>query len=100
MPWDQALDIPLKSTGLEMVEYDDVITVLDLEASRGGAPCPPRRASGRHRAEPLQTDYIRVVHVKAAELARLLGGSGTTSAAAAATDSITGGVQQVTDSPS
>ena len=27
VPWDQALDILLKSTGLEMVEFDDVITI-------------------------------------------------------------------------
>jgi len=101
VPWDQALDILLKSTGLEMVEYDDVITVSTskrLEEERR-ARLAARQAG--IELEPLQTDYIRVNYVKAAELARLLGGSGTTSAAAAAaTDAITGGVQQVTDSPS
>ncbi|MBY0278426.1 type IV pilus secretin PilQ [Candidatus Binatia bacterium] len=100
VPWDQALDILLKSTGLEMVEYDDVITVSTskrLEEERRS------RLAARQAGielEPLQTDYIRVNYVKAAELARLLGGSGTTSAsAAAATDAITGGVQQALDSP-
>ena len=101
VPWDQALDILLKSTGLEMVEYDDVITVSTskrLEEERR-ARLAARQAG--IELEPLQTDYIRVNYVKAVELARLLGGSGTTSAAAAAaTDAITGGVQQVTDSPS
>lgn len=101
VPWDQALDILLKSTGLEMVEYDDVITVSTskrLEEERRS------RLAARQAGielEPLQTDYIRVNYVKAVELARLLGGSGTTSAAAAAaTDAITGGVQQALDSPS
>jgi type IV pilus assembly protein PilQ len=101
VPWDQALDILLKSTGLEMVEYDDVITVSTskrLEEERRS------RLAARQAGielEPLQTDYIRVNYVKAGELARLLGGSGTTSAsAAAATDAITGGVQQAMDSPS
>jgi type IV pilus assembly protein PilQ len=101
VPWDQALDILLKSTGLEMVEYDDVITVSTskrLEEERRS------RLAARQAGielEALQTDYIRVNYVKAGELARLLGGSGTTSAsAAAATDAITGGVQQALDSPS
>jgi type IV pilus assembly protein PilQ len=101
VPWDQALDILLKSTGLEMVEYDDVITVSTskrLEEERR-ARLAARQAG--IELEPLQTDYNRVNYVKAAELARLLGGSGTTSAAAAAaTDAITGGVQQAMDSPS
>ena len=101
VPWDQALDILLKSTGLEMVEYDDVITVSTskrLEEERR-ARLAARQAG--IELEPLQTDYIRVNYVKAGELARLLGGSSTTSAAAAAaTDAITGGVQQAMDSPS
>jgi len=89
VPWDQALDILLRSTGLEMVQYDDVITVSTskrLEEERRS------RLAARQAGielEPLQTDYIRVNYVKAGELARLLGGSATTSAAAAAaTDSI------------
>lgn len=89
VPWDQALDILLKSTGLEMVEYDDVITVSTskrLEEERR-ARLAARQAG--IELEPLQTDYIRVNYVKAGELARLLGGSSTQSAAAAAaTDSI------------
>jgi type IV pilus assembly protein PilQ len=100
VPWDQALDILLKSTGLEMVEYDDVITVSTskrLEEERR-ARLAARQAG--IELEPLQTDYIRVNYVKAAELAKLLGGAGTTSAAAAAaTDAVTGGMQQLTDSP-
>ena len=89
VPWDQALDILLKSTGLEMVEYDDVITVSTskrLEEERR-ARLAARQAG--QELEPLQTEYIRVNYVKAGELAKLLGGSATTSAAAAAaTDTI------------
>jgi len=84
VPWDQALDILLKSTGLEMVEYDDVITVSTskrLEEERK-ARLAARQAG--QELEPLQTEYIRVNYVKAGELARLLGGAGTQSAAAAA----------------
>jgi len=99
VPWDQALDILLKSTGLEMVEYDDVITVSTskrLEEERR-ARLAARQAG--IELEPLQTDYIRINYVKAAELARLLGGSATQSAAAAAaTDSIAQAA--VGDSPS
>ncbi|MEW6272731.1 MAG: type IV pilus secretin PilQ, partial [Thermodesulfobacteriota bacterium] len=89
VPWDQALDILLKSTGLEMVQYDDVITVSTakrLEEERR-ARLAARQAGVE--LEPLRTEYIRINYVKAAELARLLGGSGTQSAAAAsATDAI------------
>ncbi len=84
VPWDQALDILLKSTGLEMVEYDDVITVSTskrLEEERK-ARLAARQAG--QELEPLQTEYIRVNYVKASELARLLSGGATQSAAAAA----------------
>ena len=66
VPWDQALDILLKSTGLEMVEYDDVITVSTskrLEEERR-ARLAARQAG--IELEPLQPDYIRVNYVKAA----------------------------------
>jgi type IV pilus secretin PilQ/predicted competence protein len=91
VPWDQALDILLKSTGLEMVEYDDVITVSTskrLEEERR-ARLAARQAGVQ--LEPLRTEYIRVNYVKANELARILGGGATQSAAAAAaTEAISG----------
>lgn len=87
VPWDQALDILLKSTGLEMVEYDDVITISTakrLEEERKARLAA--QVAGR-RLEPLQTAYLKVNYVKARDLAGLLRGSATNSAAGAMTAS-------------
>ena len=84
VPWDQALEILLKSTGLEMVEYDDVITISTakrLEEERKARLAA--QVAGR-RLEPLQTAYLKVNYVKARDLAELLRGNATTSAAGAA----------------
>ena len=85
VPWDQALEILLKSTGLELVEYDDVITVSTakrLEEERKARLAA--QIAGR-RLEPLQTAYLRVNYVKARDLAELLRGNPTTSSAGAMT---------------
>ncbi|HZR81323.1 MAG TPA: type IV pilus secretin PilQ [Candidatus Binatia bacterium] len=89
VPWDQALDILLKSTGLEQVEFDDVITVSTakrLEEERK-ARLAARQAG--QQLEPLRTEYIRVNYVKAGDLANILqGGAGTSGAAAVAAQEI------------
>jgi type IV pilus secretin PilQ/predicted competence protein len=83
VPWDQALDILLKSTGLEMVEFDDVITISTarrLEEERKARLAA--QVAGRE-LEALQTAYLKVNYVKARELAGLLQGASTTSSAGA-----------------
>lgn len=87
VPWDQALEILLKSTGLEMVEYADVITISTakrLEEERKARLAA--RQAGR-RLEPLQTAYLKVNYVKARDLMELLRGRPTTSGAGAMTAS-------------
>ena len=78
VPWDQALDILLKSTGLEMVSYDDVLVVSTakrLEEERKARLAA--RQAGRE-LEPLETVYWRVNYVNPNEIARILrGGRGT-----------------------
>ena len=74
VPWDQALDILLKSTGLEMVAYDDVLVVSTakrLEEERKARLAA--RQAGRE-LEPLATAYLRVNYVNPAEIARILRG--------------------------
>ncbi len=74
VPWDQALDILLRSTGLEKVEYDDVITVSTakrIETERRSRLAA--QIAGRE-LEPLRTEYIRVNYVKASDLAMVLRG--------------------------
>jgi type IV pilus assembly protein PilQ len=80
VPWDQALDILLKSTGLEMVSYDDVLVVSTakrLEQERKARLAA--RQAGRE-LEPLKTAYLRVNYVNPNEIARILRG-GRSSAA-------------------
>jgi len=78
VPWDQALDILLRSTGLEKVEYDDVITVSTakrLEEERRSRLAA--QIAGRE-LENLRTEYIRVNYVKASDLAMILRGQSLT----------------------
>lgn len=85
VPWDQALEILLKSTGLELVEYDDVITISTakrLEEERKARLAA--QVAGR-RLEPLQTAYLKVNYVKARDLSELLRGRPTTNSAGAMT---------------
>ncbi len=85
VPWDQALEILLKSTGLEKVEYDDVITISTakrLEEERKARLAA--QVAGRE-LEPLQTAYLKVNYVKARNLGALLRGGATNSAAGAIT---------------
>jgi type IV pilus assembly protein PilQ len=84
VPWDQALDILLKSTGLEMVEYDDVITISTSKRLEEERKARLAAANAGRELEALQTAYLRVNYVKPADLARLLRGGDTTSAAGAA----------------
>lgn len=84
VPWDQALDILLKSTGLEAVEYDDVITISTSKRLEEERKARLAALNAGRELEPLQTAYLRVNYVKPADLARLLRGGDTTSAAGAA----------------
>ena len=80
VPWDQALDILLKSTGLEMVAYDDVLVVSTakrLEEERKARLAA--RQAGRE-LEPLATAYLRVNYVNPSEIARILRGGRTSGA--------------------
>ena len=84
VPWDQALDVLLKSTGLEMVEYDDVIRISTSKRLEEERKARLAAANAGREIEPLQTAYFRVNYIKPADLARLLRGGETTSAAGAA----------------
>lgn len=85
VPWDQALEILLKSTGLELVEYDDVITISTAKRLEEGRKARLAAQEAGRRLEPLQTAYLRVNYVKARDLAELLRGNPTTSSAGAMT---------------
>jgi len=79
VPWDQALDIVLRTKGLDMRKKDNVILV-----------APQAEIAEREKAElaaqkdiqelaPLRTEFLQVNYAKAADIAKLLkaGGGGS-----------------------
>jgi type IV pilus assembly protein PilQ len=79
VPWDQALDIVLRTKGLDKRQEGNVIIVAPADelASREKADL----ASKKDILElaPLRTEFLQVNYAKASDLAGLLKGSGTNS---------------------
>jgi type IV pilus assembly protein PilQ len=77
VPWDQALDIVLKTKGLAMRRQDNVILVAPAEeiAAREKAELAARK--DLQELSPLRTEYLQVNYAKAEELAALIGKGGT-----------------------
>lgn len=74
VPWDQALDIVLRTKGLDMRQHDNVIIVAPAEEI---AERERRELEARKQIEelvPLRSEFIQVNYAKAAELAALIGG--------------------------
>lgn len=80
VPWDQALDIVLKTKGLDMRRQGNVILVAPAEeiAAREKAELAARK--DLQELSPLRTEYLQVNYAKAEELATLISkGSGSQS---------------------
>src|SRR6187455_1175474 len=79
VPWDQALDIVLRTKGLDKRRNDNVIIVAPTEelASREKAELAARQDVSE--LAPLRSEYLQVNYAKAADLAALIksqGGAG------------------------
>ena len=79
VPWDQALDIVLRTKGLDKRRNDNVIIVAPTEelAAREKAELAARQDV--QELAPLRSEYLQVNYAKAADLAALIktqGGSG------------------------
>ena len=74
VPWDQALDIVMRSKGLAMRRRDNVILVGHAEelAAREKAELQARKEV--EELAPLRTEYLQVNYAKAADLALLIKG--------------------------
>jgi type IV pilus assembly protein PilQ len=79
VPWDQALDIVLKTKGLDKRRQDNVIIVAPTEelAAREKAELAARKDI--QELAPLRTEYLQVNYAKAADLAGLIKSSGENS---------------------
>ena len=88
VPWDQALDIVLRTKGLDKRQDGNVIIVAPAEelASREKATLAARKDI--QALEPLRTEYLQINYAKAADIAILLrGGTAGTGAAGTASGS-------------
>jgi type IV pilus assembly protein PilQ len=72
VPWDQALDIVLRTKGLAMRRKDNVILVAPAEeiAAREKAELQARKEV--EELAPLRTEYLQVNYAKASDLANLI----------------------------
>jgi type IV pilus assembly protein PilQ len=72
VPWDQALDIVLRTKGLDKRKQDNVIIVAPQEelASREKADLASKKDI--QELAPLRSDYLQVNYAKAADMATLL----------------------------
>jgi len=79
VPWDQALDIVLRTKGLDKRREGNVIIVAPTEelAAREKAELAARK--DLQELAPLRTEYVQVNYAKAADLAGLIKSSGTNS---------------------
>jgi type IV pilus assembly protein PilQ len=79
VPWDQALDIVLRTKGLDKRRQDNVIIVAPTEelAAREKAELAARKDI--QELAPLRTEYLQVNYAKAADLAGLIKSSGESS---------------------
>lgn len=74
VPWDQALDIVLKTKGLAMRKNNDVILVAPSEEMAAREKLELESQKQIEELAPLYSEYIQVNYAKASDLATLLKG--------------------------
>ena len=88
VPWDQALDLVLRTKGLDKRQVGNVLLVAPAEeiAAREQLELENQRAA--QELAPLRTEFIQVQYSKAADIAGLLTGNSITGAAEAGDSSV------------
>ncbi len=74
VPWDQALDIILKSKGLGMRMTGDVVLIAPNEEIAAREKMELEALKQKEELAPLRTEFFQVNYAKAAEIAELLKG--------------------------
>jgi len=79
VPWDQALDIVLRTKGLDMRRKDNVILVAPLAELAAQEKAELEAQKDIQELAPLRTEFLSVNYAKASEIARLVksGGGGS-----------------------
>jgi type IV pilus secretin PilQ/predicted competence protein len=68
VPWDQALDVILKTNGLDQVTEGNVIRIAPVEKLREEREALIEANKAKERLEDLKVNYIRVSYAKATEM--------------------------------
>ncbi len=76
VPWDQALDIVLKTKGLDMRRKDNVIMVAPQAELAAQEKAELEAQKDIQELAPLRTEFLTVNYAKAAEIARLIKSAG------------------------
>lgn len=72
VPWDQALDVILKTNGLDKVLEGNVMRIAPIEKLRQEREALKQAKEAEEELEPLVVKYIRVSYAKASELRALV----------------------------
>ncbi len=72
VPWDQALDVILKTNGLDKVQEGNVVRIAPVEKLRQEREALKQAQIAEQELEPLKVDYIRISYAKASELKPLV----------------------------
>ncbi|MCB0355287.1 MAG: AMIN domain-containing protein, partial [Bdellovibrionales bacterium] len=71
VPWDQALDVILKTNGLDKVLEGNVMRIAPIEKLRQEREALKQAQEAEEELEPLVVKYVRVSYAKASELRSL-----------------------------
>ncbi len=72
VPWDQALDVILKTNGLDMIQENNVVRIAPVEKLRTERESLKQARQAEEDLEPLSVRYVRISYAKAAELKPLV----------------------------
>ncbi|THB63897.1 MAG: type IV pilus secretin PilQ [Gammaproteobacteria bacterium] len=76
VPWDQALDIILKTKGLSMRQNGNVILIAPTEELASQEKLELESQKQIEELAPLRTEFIEINYAKASDIAALLGSAG------------------------
>lgn len=80
VPWDQALDILMTTKGLDMRRNGNVMIVAPADEIAAREQSQLQALQSLRELEPLRSEFIQVNYAKAAELAELIRGGGSSNA--------------------
>jgi type IV pilus assembly protein PilQ len=72
VPWDQALDVILKTNGLDKVQENNVIRIAPVEKLREEREKLKQAMIADNELKPLRVQYVRISYAKASDLKPLI----------------------------